>query len=112
MLRRKITAIALLLSFVAMASSGVLMMIVDRPSFSIRMHPVHKLFGIVMVLAALSHLGLNARAALAYLKERSVLLVAAVLVVALVGSYGVVLLRPLPAGPAEQLDKAAAELEP
>ena len=62
MTRRRFTAIALLVSFVAMATSGLLMLIIDKPSFTFRMHPVHKLFGLVLVGAALSHIPLNARA--------------------------------------------------
>lgn len=111
MTRRRITAIALLVSFVAMATSGLLMLIVDKPSFSLRMHPVHKLFGIVLIVAALSHLQLNARAIGAHLRERSGTLAAAVLVAALVSTYAIVALNPLPPDVAEPLDKAAERAE-
>lgn len=111
MMRRRITAIALLVSFVAMATSGLLMFIVDKPSFTIRMHPVHKLFGLVLIGAALSHLQLNARAIGAHLKERSAALVCGVMTVALVSTYAIVAMNPIAPDIANSLDKAAERVE-
>lgn len=111
MMRRRITAIVLLVSFAAMATSGLLMFAVDRPSFTIRMHPVHKLFGLLLIGAALSHIQLNARAIGAHLKERSAAIVAAVLMVALVSAYALVVVNPIPPDIAEPLDKAAQRAE-
>lgn len=109
--RRRITAIALLVSFVAMATSGLLMFVVDKPSFTIQMHPVHKLFGLLMIGAAISHIQLNARAIAAHLEQRSAAMAAAVLTVALVSAYAIVALNPIPPGLAEPLDKAAQQAE-
>lgn len=111
MMRRRLTAIALLVSFVAMATSGVLMMVVDKPSFTIRMHPVHKLFGIVLIGAAISHIQLNARAIGAHLKERAASLAAATLTIALVSAYALVALNPVPSAIAAPLDEAARRAE-
>ncbi len=111
MMRRRLTAITLLVSFVAMATSGLLMFIVDKPSFTISMHPVHKLFGLVLIGAALSHIQLNARAIGAHLKERSAALVAAVLTTALVSTYAIVALNPVPPDIAKPLDDAAQRAE-
>lgn len=49
---RAITALVLFVSFIAMSTSGLLMLVIDQPSFSIRMHPVHKLFGVLLILGA------------------------------------------------------------
>lgn len=110
-MRRSITAVALFVSFVAMSTSGVLMLIMDRPSFTIRMHPVHKLFGIVMVLAMLSHLTLNARALLAHTRNRWALVGGGLLTVLLVMTYAVVVASPVAPEAAKVLDQAAREME-
>lgn len=110
-MRRKITAIALVISFVAMASSGLLMFIVDRPSFTLRMHPVHKFFGIVLIAAAISHLSLNGRALIAHIKDRVAAAVAVVLTLVLVATYSVVALSPVPPEQAQQLDEMARRIE-
>jgi hypothetical protein len=111
MMRRRVTAIALLVSFLAMSTSGLLMLIVDRPSFTIQMHPVHKLFGIVMIVAALSHIQLNARAIGAHLTQRNAALFGVALVVALLSACVVVVLNPVPAELAKPLDQAAQRAE-
>jgi hypothetical protein len=111
MMRRRITAITLLVSFVAMATSGLLMIVVDKPSFTIQMHPVHKLFGLLLIGAALSHIQLNARAIGAHLKEHSAAIAAAVLTAALALTYALVALNPIPPDIAEPLDKAAQQAE-
>lgn len=111
MTRRRITAIALLVSFVAMATFGLLMLIIDKPSFTIRMHPVHKLFGLVLIGAALSHIQLNARAIATHLKERSAALAGAVLVAAMVSAYAIVAMNPIPPDIAEPLDRVADRAE-
>jgi L-asparagine transporter-like permease len=111
MMRRRLTAIALMVSFLAMSSSGLLMLVVDKPSFTIQMHPVHKLFGIVMIVAALSHLQLNARALAAHLKQQSAALWCAGLVTALIAIYVVVALNPVPPELAAPLDEAAGRAE-
>lgn len=110
-MRRKITAIALLISFVAMATSGLLMFWIEKPSFTIRMHPVHKLFGLIMVAAAISHIGLNGRSVLAYMKQRSMALVAGALTALLVLTYAVVIMQPIPPELATPLDEAAQRAE-
>ena len=56
---RKIVATTLFVSFLAMATSGLMMFFIEKPSFTIQMHPVHKLFGMLMVLAIIAHLSLN-----------------------------------------------------
>lgn len=111
MMRRRLTAIALLVSFVAMATSGLLMLVVDKPSFTIRMHPVHKLFGVVLIGAAISHIQLNSRAIGAHLKERSAALAAVMLTIALVSAYALVALNPIPSAIAVPLDEAAQRAE-
>ena len=108
---RKIAAVTLAVSFVAMATSGIMMIVVEKPSFSIQMHPVHKVFGILMVAAAIAHLTLNFRGLLAHLKTRSVAVYGSVLAAALVILYGVAIHRTIPPELAEQMDAAAAKVD-
>jgi len=53
---RRIAAVSLAVSFVAMATSGILMYVVEKPSFTMQMHPVHKVFGILLIAAAESRI--------------------------------------------------------
>lgn len=110
-MRRRIVALTLLVSFIAMATSGLLMLVVDQPSFSLRMHPVHKLFGILMVVAASVHLVLNRAALLTHLRQRVAAWWAGALALLLVGAYAVVILNPVDAEVAGRLDAAARETE-
>ena len=108
---RKIAAISLAVSFLAMATSGLMMFVVEKPSFTIQMHPVHKLFGLLMIAAAIAHIWLNYRGLLHHLKTRPVAIYGCVLVVLLVCLYGVVIYNKVPAGLAEKMDSAAESLE-
>ena len=108
---RRIAAVSLAVSFVAMATSGLMMFVIEKPSFTIQMHPVHKVFGVLMVLAALAHISLNYRSLLNHLKTRSIAVYASVLTVLLVLLYGVAINNQVPQPLAEQMDSAAAEAE-
>jgi uncharacterized membrane protein len=78
---RKLVAVALFVSFIAMATSGLMMFFIEKPSFTIQMHPVHKLFGLLLVFTVIGHLILNYRALLNHLKTRSVSIFGAGLIV-------------------------------
>jgi Domain of unknown function (DUF4405) len=108
---RKIVAVTLFVSFVAMATSGAMMFVIERPSFTIQMHPVHKLFGLLMVLAAIGHVVLNFRGLKNHLQTRSVALWGSALVVALVLLYGVAMNNAVDPELARQMDAAAAQAE-
>lgn len=110
LLLRRLIAATLLVSFVAMATSGIMLFVVEKPSFTIAMHPVHKLFGLFMVLGACGHLWLNRRALLNHLRERSSLIVVVVLTVVLVAAYGVVLNTDTSTPEARQMDTLASQL--
>lgn len=108
---RKIIATTLFVSFLAMASSGMMMFFIEKPSFTIQMHPVHKLFGLLMVLAIIGHLSLNYRALLKHLKTKSVSIYGAVLIVILITLYGVSITNEIPKDIAEPMDALAAQAE-
>lgn len=108
---RRIVAMAMLVSIIAMATSGAMMFVIERPSFTIRMHPVHKLFGLLMIVSAIAHITLNFNSIKAHLRARSALLTVSILTLVLVLLYGVALNNPVPAALATQMDEAAVKVE-
>ena len=108
---RRIAAVSLAVSFVAMATSGLMMYVVEKPSFTIQMHPVHKVFGLLMVAAAVTHLSLNFRGLVNHLKTRSIAVYGSVLVAALVILYEVAIQNEIPAELAQQMEAAAEKVE-
>lgn len=108
---RRFATVSLAVSFVAMATSGLMMFFVEKPSFTIQMHPVHKLFGLVMVVAAIIHLTLNFQSLKVHLQTRKVALFGGILVIALVLLYGVAINNKIPSELAAQMDAAAAKVE-
>jgi hypothetical protein len=81
---RRASSVTLAVAFVAMATSGLFMLLVDRFGFQLRMHPVHNVFGIVMVAAGLLHAVLNWKALVAHLRPRGSMILGALLAGALV----------------------------
>ena len=108
---RKLTAITLLVSFVAMASSGLMMFVIEKPSFTLQMHPVHKNFGLIMIAAVIAHLSLNYRLLLKHLQAKASLIYTALLVALLVVLYSVSFMKDIPDDIAEPMDKLAEQAE-
>nr|WP_285229180.1 DUF4405 domain-containing protein [Marinobacter sp. C7] len=98
-------------SFLAVATSGMMMFVIEEPSFTIQMHPVHKLFGLLMVVAAVIHISFNYLALINHLKSKSISIYGGALVVCLVLLYGAAINNKVPADLAKQMDSAAAELD-
>lgn len=72
-LGRKIISVLLTVSFLAMASSGFLMLMNKGFAFQLKMHPVHNTFGILMVLLGGIHVLLNLDVIKSYLRKNSIL---------------------------------------
>lgn len=108
---RKIIAVTLLVSFIAMSTSGMMMFIIEKPSFSIQMHPVHKVFGLVMIVSVIGHLFFNYRSMIKYLTKKSVALYSGILVCMLVVLYGIAINNKIPENIAAPLDKLAEQAE-
>jgi hypothetical protein len=108
---RKIIAIALFISFIAMSTSGLMMFFIERPSFTIQMHPVHKLFGLVMIFSVIGHLSFNLKSIVNYVKTKTVAIFGGVMVCVLVLLYGVVMNNAVPPEIAAPMDALAAEAE-
>lgn len=108
---RKFVAAALLVSFTAMATSGLLMIFVGKTSFTIQMHPVHILFGFLMIAAALAHLTLNMKPLLNHLKNFRAAIFTTVLTAALVGLYAAALSNSVPDELAQPLNALSEQAE-
>lgn len=108
---RKFVAVSMLVSFVAMSTSGMMMFVIEKPSFTIQMHPVHKLFGLIMVLSTIAHLFYNHKALLNYLKTKAVAVFGLVVVAVLVMLYGVAINNKVPDEFAVPMDKLASQAE-
>ena len=66
---RQCVSITLVISLIALGASGLLMMFLNSFSFQLQMHPVHKIFGVIMVAAGTIHLFLNFKPIKSYLKN-------------------------------------------
>jgi hypothetical protein len=108
---RKLATITLAVSFLALSTSGMMMFFIEKPSFTIQMHPVHKLFGFLMVIAAIVHISYNYRMLITNMKKKAPAIYGSVLVVLLVLSYGAVVNNKVPEDLAKVMDEAAAKAE-
>jgi len=108
---RKIVAVSLFVSFIAMSTSGLMMFVIEKPSFTIQMHPVHKLFGLIMIFAVLGHLSFHLKSITHYLKTKPVALYGGGMVCLLVLLYGVAIMNKVPAEIAIPMDDLAAQAE-
>jgi hypothetical protein len=90
---RRITSIALTVAFVAMATSGLLML--TRLEFQLRLHTVHNMFGIAMVAAGILHVACNWRALAGHLRARWAMLSCLLLAGMMVLLFVLALTRPV-----------------
>jgi hypothetical protein len=81
---RRGSSIILAVAFVAMATSGLFMFVVDRFGSQLRMHPVHNVFGIVMVAAGILHAVLNWKTLVGHLRLRGPMALGVLLAVVMV----------------------------
>ena len=108
---RKMVAVSLFVSFIAMATSGMMMFVIEKPSFTIQMHPVHKLFGLIMIASVIGHLSFNYRSLFTYLKTKTVAIFGGILVCLLVLLYGVAINNKVPDSIAKPMDVLAKKAE-
>lgn len=71
---RKTVSITMLVSLLALASSGIMMIVLGSYEFNLRMHPVHKIFGITMTISGILHIYYNFKSIKKYLNSRKILL--------------------------------------
>ena len=106
---RRISSIALAVAFVAMATSGLFMLAVDRFGSQLRMHPVHNVFGIIMVVAGLLHGAFNWKILAAHLRRRLLMLLGVVLASVMVLLFIEGITRPVDVEVTRKIDDILSE---
>jgi len=92
---RRISSITLAVAFVAMATSGLFMLAVDRFGSQLRVHPVHNVFGFIMIVAGLLHSAFNWKGLAAHFRLRWSTILGVVLAILMVLLFIVGITRPV-----------------
>ena len=71
---RKLSSLTLLVSLVALSSLEILMIVLGSLEFQLQMHPVHKIFAILLTISGIVHLYLNFGAIKKYLGTKKLAL--------------------------------------
>ncbi|MBU2646558.1 DUF4405 domain-containing protein [bacterium] len=108
---RKAISVLLAVSFVALATSGMMMFFLDSIAFQLQMHPVHKIFGILMSLGGCFHIYFNFKPIRNYLKQKKLATLGIVMSIMLVVLYGVGLNKPLNQDVIAEIEKTMSLLE-
>ncbi|PKN28585.1 MAG: hypothetical protein CVU64_12535 [Deltaproteobacteria bacterium HGW-Deltaproteobacteria-21] len=107
---KKYTSTILLISLIALGSSGLMMMFLDSFAFQLRMHPVHNIFGIIMCISGCLYICLNFQPLKNYLKERQILIAGISLAVVLMFLYAIGLHRPIDPAFVDKIEGVMLEL--
>ena len=108
---RQFLSITLVVSFIALAVSGVLMLIMNSFAFQLQMHPVHKVFGIIMVFAGFFHVCLNINLIRNYLKNKKALVLGITLMFFLAFLFVVGLNKPMDFTSVEKIEQLMSQME-
>jgi len=108
---RKFVSLTLLVSLVALSSSGILMIVINSFAFQLQMHPVHKIFGILLTISGAFHLYLNFGAIKKYLGQKKMMIFAVVLTFFMVALYAVGISKPLDTHKVDQIEKILQSME-
>lgn len=108
---RQCVSITLVISLIALAVSGVLMIILNSFTFQLQMHPVHKVFGLIMVLAGFIHVCLNITPIRKYLKNKRTLVLGVALSFILAFLFAVGLNKPMDTEHIEKIEQLMSQME-
>lgn len=108
---RQFVSLTLLVSLVALSSSGILMIVLGSFEFQLQMHPVHKIFGILLTLSGAFHLYYNFTPIKKYLSKRKMMLFALVLTFIMVGLYAIGMSKPIDSKKVEEIEKIMQTME-
>lgn len=92
---RKAFSITLLVSMLALGTSGLMMIVLNDLTFQLQMHPVHKVFGILMCISACFHIYYNFGPIMNYLKQKKVAIIFSTLSVLLIFLFVVGMNKPI-----------------
>lgn len=108
---RQFISLTLLVSLMALSSSGILMIVLGSFEFQLQMHPVHKIFGILLTLSGAFHVYYNFGAIKKYLAKKKMMLFALVLTFIMVTLYAVGMSKPIDSKKVEQIEKIMQTME-
>lgn len=108
---RKITSLTLLVSLVALSTSGILMIVLGSFEFQLQMHPVHKIFGVLLTVFGAIHLYLNFGAIKKYLGTKKLILFTVFLTAMMVSLYAVGMAKPLDLEKVQQIENIMKTME-
>ena len=108
---RKTVSITLLVSLMALASSGMLMIFLNSLEFQLQMHPVHKIFGILMTLSGAFHVYFNFKPIKKYLSLRKVFVFGVGMVLIMSFLYVVGMNKPLDKQKIQEIEVLMLQLE-
>lgn len=108
---RQAVSITLLVSLMALASSGILMIVLNSLEFQLQMHPVHKIFGILMTVSGSFHIYFNFKPIKKYLSVRKVLAFGIGMVLIMTLLYIVGLNKPLDKVKIQEIEILMSQLE-
>lgn len=108
---RKLTSITLLVSVIAVGVSGLLMIILGSFKFQLQMHPVHKVFGILMCVSAALHAYFNFKPIKSYLEVNRIAVSAAVLSTILICLAAIGMNKPLNDTVIQEIESKMVQLE-
>lgn len=87
------------------------MIILNSFSFQLQMHPVHKVFGIIMILAGCFHVYLNFNPIKSYLKNTKMIILGVILSVFLIFLFVVGLNKPMDPQKILQIQQLMSQME-
>ena len=108
---RKVVSITLLVSLMALSSSGIMMIVLNSLEFQLQMHPVHKIFGILMTISGCFHVYFNFKPIKKYLSLRKVLLFGVGMVLMMSMLYLVGMNKPLDQKKIQEIELLMSQLE-
>ncbi|MDV7186214.1 DUF4405 domain-containing protein [Lutibacter sp. TH_r2] len=108
---RKAVSITLLVSLMALASSGIMMIVLNSLEFQLQMHPVHKIFGILMTISGCFHIYFNFKPIKKYLSIRKVLAFGIGMVLIMSVLYVVGFNKPLDKEKIQEIELLMSQLE-
>lgn len=108
---RQCVSITLVISLIALGVSGLLMIFLNSFSFQLQMHPVHKIFGIIMVVAGCFHMFLNFTPIKSYLQKRGVLVFATLMSALLIMLLVAGLNKPIDSQVVDQVQQLMSQME-
>lgn len=108
---RKLVSTIMLVSFIALATSGMAMFFLGSIAFQLQMHPVHKIFGVLMSISGCLHIYFNFKSIKNYLKIRKPAVAGSVLMVLLIFLFAVGMNKPLNSDVIAEIEQSLSKLE-